>query len=402
MAILAEVKRASFAADPARSRGRLHPEEESASRNAFRRDCDRIIHSTAFRRLKHKTQVFVSFEGDHFRTRLTHTLEVAQIARALARRLGLDEDLTETLALAHDLGHPPFGHAGEDALNECMRDLGGFDHNAQSLRVVTNLERRYASFDGLNLTWESLEGIAKHNGPLTDRAGKAVGRYEGKGISEAIAEYGKQQDLELWSFASCEAQAAAIADDIAYDAHDLDDAVRADLVKVEELAVLPVIGEIYAKVKTKYPAAEGARLTNEITRRLIAAMINDVIAESGKRIAAAGVKTAEDVRNAQNSLIGFSPAISEADRAIKRFLTPRMYKHERVLATMNDAQQILRDLFSHYFGDIESLPPEWREDITNGDTPLKARRIADFIAGMTDNFAIKEHHRLFDSKHKLR
>lgn len=402
MAILAEVKRASFAADPARSRGRLYPEDESASRNAFRRDCDRIIHSTAFRRLKHKTQVFVSFEGDHFRTRLTHTLEVAQIARALARRLGLDEDLTETLALAHDLGHPPFGHAGEDALNGCMRDLGGFDHNAQSLRVVTNLERRYASFDGLNLTWESLEGIAKHNGPLMDRAGKAVGRYAGKGIPEAIAEYGKQQDLELWSFASCEAQAAAIADDIAYDAHDLDDAVRADLVKVEELAALPVIGEIFTKVKSKYPAAEGARLTNEITRRLIAAMINDVIAESGKRIAAAGVQTPEDVRNARNSLIGFSSVISDADRAIKRFLTPRMYKHERVLATMNDAQQILRDLFSHYFGDITSLPPEWSEDIANGDTPLKARRIADFIAGMTDNFAIKEHHRLFDSKHDLR
>lgn len=402
MAILAEVKRASFAADPARSRGRLHPEDESASRNAFRRDCDRIIHSTAFRRLKHKTQVFVSFEGDHFRTRLTHTLEVAQIARALARRLGLDEDLTETLALAHDLGHPPFGHAGEDALNECMKDLGGFDHNAQSLRVVTNLERRYASFDGLNLTWESLEGVAKHNGPLTDRAGKAVGRYKDKQIPEAIAEYGKQQDLDLWSFASCEAQAAAIADDIAYDAHDLDDAVRADLVKVEELAALPLAGEIYAKVKAKYPAAEGARLTNEITRRLIAAMINDAIAESGRRIAAARVRTVEDVRNAQNTLVGFSSAISEADRAIKRFLTPRMYKHERVLATMNDAQQILRELFSHYFGDIKSLPPEWSEDIADGGAPLKARRIADFIAGMTDNFAIKEHHRFFDSRHVLR
>jgi dGTPase len=402
VAILAEVKRASFAADPARSRGRLHPEEETGGRNPFRRDCDRIIHSTAFRRLKHKTQVFVSFEGDHFRTRLTHTLEVAQIARALARRMGLDEDLTETLALAHDLGHPPFGHAGEDALNECMKDLGGFDHNAQSLRVVTSLERRYASFDGLNLTWESLEGIAKHNGPLTDRAGKGVGRYNGREIPQAIAEYQKQQDLELWSFASCEAQAAAIADDIAYDAHDLDDAVRADLVKVEELAALPLAGEIYAKVRAKYPAAEAPRLTNEITRRLIAAMINDVIAESGKRIAAAGMKTIEDVRNAKNSLIAFSNAISDADRAIKRFLTPRMYKHKDVLADMNAAQQILRDLFSHYFADIKSLPPEWREGIADGNAPLKARRIADFIAGMTDNFAIKEHHRLFDSKHDLR
>ncbi len=402
MAILAEVKRASFAADPARSRGRLFREEETASRNAFRRDCDRIIHATAFRRLKHKTQVFISSEGDHFRTRLTHTLEVAQIARALARRLGLDEDLTETLALAHDLGHPPFGHAGEDALNECMKYFGGFDHNAQSLRVVTTLERHYASFDGLNLTWESLEGIAKHNGPLTDRAGKPAGRYAGRELPYALAQYSKEQDLELWSFASAEAQAAAIADDIAYDAHDLDDAGRAGLVKLEELAALPVVGEIYEKVSAKYPDAENGRLTYEVTRRLIAAMINDVVAESGRRIEKLNVRTPEDVRNAPQAVVGFSPAMQLADGAIKGFLTPHMYRHPRVMETMQNAQAAVRALFGHYFAHIEALPPEWGGDLAGADDFTKARRIADFIAGMTDNFALQEHGRFFDSRPDLR
>ena len=402
MAILAEVKRASFAADPARSRGRLFPEEETASRNAFRRDCDRIIHSTAFRRLKHKTQVFISSKGDHFRTRLTHTLEVAQIARALARRLGLDEDLAETLALAHDLGHPPFGHAGEDALNECMKDFGGFDHNAQSLRVVTSLERHYASFDGLNLTWESLEGIAKHNGPLTDRAGKPAGRYAGRELPYAIAEYAKEQNLELWNYAGAEAQAAAIADDIAYDAHDLDDAVRAELVKIEELSALPVAGEIYARVVAKYPGVESGRLTYEVTRRLIAAMINDVVAESGGRFEALNIRTATDVRNASQATIGFSPAMQAADGAIKGFLTPRMYRHPRVLTTMRNAQAALRALFGYYFAHIEELPPEWGGDLAGADDFTRARRIADFIAGMTDNFALQEHRRFFDSRPDLR
>jgi dGTPase len=402
MAILAEVKRASFAADPARSRGRLFPEEETASRNAFRRDCDRIIHSTAFRRLKHKTQVFISSQGDHFRTRLTHTLEVAQIARALARRLGLDEDLTETLALAHDLGHPPFGHAGEDALNQCMKHFGGFDHNAQSLRVITTLERHYASFDGLNLTWESLEGIAKHNGPLTDRAGKPIGRYAGRELPYALAEYIKEQDLELWSYASAEAQAAAIADDIAYDAHDLDDAVRADLVKIEELSALPIAGDNYAKVAAKYPGVESSRLTYEVTRRLIAAMINDVVAESSRRVETLKVRTAEDVRNAPQALVGFSPAMQAADGAIKGFLTPRMYRHPRVMTTMQNAQAAMRALFGHYFAHPETLPPEWASGLKGADDFAKARRIADFIAGMTDNFALQEHGRFFDSRPDLR
>jgi len=402
VAIVAEVKRASFASDPGRSRGRLFPEPETASRNAFRRDCDRIIHSTAFRRLKHKTQVFISSEGDHFRTRLTHTLEVAQIARALARRMGLDEDLTETLALAHDLGHPPFGHAGEDALNECMKDFGGFDHNAQSLRVVTSLEHRYASFDGLNLTWESLEGIAKHNGPLTGRDGTPAGRYAGREIPHAIAEYVKVQDLELWSFASAEAQAAAIADDIAYDAHDLDDAVRAGLVKVDELSALPIAGDIHARMKARFPAAEDARLINEITRRLIATMINDVIGESARRIGALNPRAVDGIRNAGEAVIAFSPAMAEADRAIKRFLTPRMYKHERVLKTMGDAQEVLRALFSHYMTRIEELPPEWTRDLFDGDRLARARRIADFIAGMTDNFARDQYRQIFDSRTDMR
>jgi dGTPase len=402
MAILAEVKRASFAADPTRSRGRLFPEAETASRNAFRRDCDRIIHSTAFRRLKHKTQVFISSKGDHFRTRLTHTLEVAQIARALARRLGLDEDLAETLALAHDLGHPPFGHAGEDALNECMQDFGGFDHNAQSLRVVTSLERHYASFDGLNLTWESLEGIAKHNGPLTDRAGRPAGRYAGRELPYALAEYAKAQDLELWSFASAEAQVAAIADDIAYDAHDLDDAVRAGLVRIEELSALPVAGEIYGKVVARYPGVESGRLTHEVTRRLIAAMINDVVAESQKRVAALNIQTAADVRNASQAIVGFSPAMQAADGAIKGFLTPRMYRHAGVLTAMRSAQAALRALFGYYFSHIAELPAEWGGDLAGADDFAKARRIADFIAGMTDNFALQEYGRFFDSRPDLR
>jgi dGTPase len=399
VAIQAERERASFAADPARSRGRLVPEKKSPSRSEFRRDCDRIIHSTAFRRLKHKTQVFVSHEGDHYRTRLTHTLEVAQIARALARGLGLDEDLTETLALAHDLGHPPFGHAGERALDACMKDFGGFDHNAQALRIVTQLERRYADFDGLNLTWESLEGIVKHNGPLTDRAGKALAGHE-KGVS-AIAEYTAKQDLELWSFASGEAQVAAVADDIAYDAHDLDDALRADLFGLDEIASLPVAGAIYAKVKERYEGVEDGRLTNEVTRRLIAAMIEDVTAETDRCIARMGIRTAEEVRAAKSALAGFSPSMAEADRAIKAFLTPRMYRHPRVLDIMEKAQAAVRDLFAHYFAVPADLPAEWARGLSTRDES-KARRIADFIAGMTDNFALAEHRRFFDSTPDLR
>jgi dGTPase len=394
--------RAPHAADPGFSRGRLIPEEPSLRRNDFRRDCDRVIHSAAFRRLKHKTQVFVSHEGDHYRTRLTHTLEVAQIARALARGLGLDEDLAEALALAHDLGHPPFGHAGERALDECMTAYGGFDHNAQALRIVTELERRYAAFDGLNLTWETLEGIAKHNGPLIDREGNPVGRYVGKQIPEAFLVYGLNHDLELWTHAGAEAQAAAIADDIAYDAHDLDDGLRADLFSLEELSDVPVLGALLEELRGLYPNTEQSRLVNELTRRLIARMISDVITETEKRVLELNPWTSADIREAGRQIVGFSAPMAEADRAIKAFLTPRMYRQKRVIRIMADAQGVVRDLFSRFIEIPHDLPEDWAKDVGGRSGAGRARRIADFIAGMTDRFALAEHARLFDSTPDLR
>lgn len=402
MAVAASRPRAPYAADPAFSRGRLITEEPSPRRNDFRRDCDRVIHSAAFRRLKHKTQVFVSHEGDHYRTRLTHTLEVTQIARALARALGLDEDLAEVLALSHDLGHPPFGHAGEGTLDVCMTDYGGFDHNAQALRIVTELERRYAAFDGLNLTWETLEGIAKHNGPLIDRQGVPVGRYANRKIPEAFVTYGALHDLELWTHAGAEAQAAAIADDIAYDAHDLDDALRAELFPIDELAGLPVVGALIEELRRRFPDAERSRLVNEMTRRLIATMVSDVIVETEKRMLAAQPWTAADIRSAGKPMVGFSPAMAEADKAIKAFLTPRMYRHDRVIGIMEDAKRVVRDLFEHYWQHPADLPPEWGGDFVALDDAARARRISDFIAGMTDRFALAEHARFFDSTPDLR
>ncbi len=402
MAVTGGRERAPFAADPAHSRGRLHAEDKSTRRNDFRRDCDRIIHSSAFRRLKHKTQVFVSNEGDHYRTRLTHTLEVAQIARALARSLGLDEDLAEALALAHDLGHPPFGHAGERALDQCMGAHGGFDHNAQTLRVVTQLERRYAAFDGLNLTWETLEGIAKHNGPLSDRAGRPLGPYQERGVPHAFTAFSKLQDLELWSFAGTEAQVSAIADDIAYDAHDLDDALRAGMFPVDELAGLPLVGAVLEEVRARYGEIERPRLVNELTRRLIARMIDDVIEETDRRVGALRPSSIADIRGAGKPVVGFSAAMAEADRAIKDFLTRRMYRSARVLEIMDAAQRMLHELFEHYKGRIEDLPPEWNKGLAAEDADTRARRIADFIAGMTDNFALDAHKRFFDSTPELR
>jgi len=398
VAIAVVTPRAEWAADPAATRGRLFPEPASPSRNDFRRDCDRIIHSTAFRRLKHKTQVFVSHEGDHFRTRLTHTLEVSQIARALARSLGLDEDLAEALALSHDLGHPPFGHAGERALDACMEDYGGFDHNAQSLRVVTKLERRYASFDGLNLTWETLEGIAKHNGPLTDEEGAAIGRYTESGLPPAFVEQRDEWDLEYWTFASAEAQVAAIADDIAYDAHDLDDAMRAGLFELADLRPLGLVGEIVIKVRKLYPVAPPSRLAGEVIRRLIAALIDDVLQESNRRAAALSPHSAEDVRQARDPLIRFSAAGEDADRQIKAFLTPRMYREERVVRVMRDAESIVRDLFAHFL----AYPADLGAERIATDESALVRQIADFIAGMTDRFAIEAHRRYFDSTPDLR
>ena len=402
MAIDGTAPHAPYACDPEGSRGRLHPEPASKGRSSFRRDCDRIIHSTAFRRLKHKTQVFVFDDGDHYRTRLTHTLEVAQVARALARALHVDEDLSEALALAHDLGHPPFGHAGERALDACLAVFGGFDHNAQTLRVVTALERRYPTFDGLNLTWETLEGLVKHNGPLTDRAGMPLERYGRHGVPETIRRYAEVQDLQLWSFPGVEAQVAAVADDIAYDAHDIDDGLRADLFRLEDLAGAALPGRIIADIRAAYPTLDAARLIHEFVRRLIGLLIEDVATETGRRLAALAPRSADDVRLANSPVAGFSRAIGEADAAIKDFLNARMYRHARVTRVMNEAAGVVRDLFAHYDAHPEDLPSEWREGLVGVQASARARHIADFIAGMTDRYALAEHGRLFDSTPELR
>ncbi|MPZ58759.1 MAG: deoxyguanosinetriphosphate triphosphohydrolase [Rhizobiales bacterium] len=389
--------RAAYAADPARSRGRLVAEPPSPTRSEFRRDCDRLIHATAFRRLAHKTQVFVYHEGDHYRTRLTHTLEVTQIARSLARALGLDEDLAEASALGHDLGHPPFGHAGERALDACLTVNGGFDHNAQTLSVVTRLERRYAGFDGLNLTWETLEGLVKHNGPLTDLCGAA---RRASGLPRAIADYARFHDLELWSYPSAEAQAAAIADDIAYDAHDIDDGLRAELFHLEELESLPVVGDALRETTARH--VDPPRQGHELIRRVIARMIEDVIGESRRRIAEFAPRAAEDVRQARSAVVGFAPAMAAADRAIKDFLWPRMYRHPRVAGIMQQADQVVRDLFRHYTAHPQDMPVEWAQGVEAADEGALARRVADYIAGMTDRYALGEHARFFDRTPELR
>jgi len=395
--------RSVYACDPGRSRGRQFVEPPSRTRSPFRRDCDRVIHSTAFRRLKHKTQVFVFHEGDHYRTRLTHTLEVAQIARALARQLGLDEDLTETLALAHDLGHPPFGHAGERALDACLRTHGGFDHNAQTLRVVTSLEHRYPEFDGLNLTWESLEGIVKHNGPLTTRDGAPVGRYREDGVPVGISGFVGTYDLELWSFASLEAQVAAIADDIAYDAHDIDDGLRAGLFQIDDLKAIPLMAGIIAEIDAQYPGLDEGRRGAELVRELISELIGAVFLEAHRRLERATPTSADDVRNQNETLIAFPADTAEAEAAIKAFLKVRMYRHQRVMRVMRDAEQLVFDLFARYQSDPTLMPAEWLppESRSEGEAE-RARRIGNFIAGMTDRFALTEHQRLFDSTPDLR
>ena len=402
MAIETGRARAVYAANPAQSRGRRYVEPASPTRNAFRRDCDRIIHSTAFRRLAHKTQVFVYHEGDHYRSRLTHTLEVAQIARSLARALGLDEDLAEALALAHDLGHPPFGHAGERSLDKALARFGGFDHNAQALRIVTDLERRYALFDGLNLTWETLEGLVKHNGPLTDCAGAPVGRHAQRGVPAAILAYAQIQDLELWSFAGAEAQVAALSDDIAYDAHDIDDGLRADFFTLEDITVVDLIGDIVREIDKAHPSLEHARRAHETVRRLITRMIEDVIAESGRRFAALGPSSTTEVREAGGPVVAFSPAMEGADAAIKGFLYPRMYHHVRIKQVMGEAEGALSDLFAHYTVTPDDLPAEWTEGFDRAGESIRARRIADYIAGMTDRYALIEHAKYFKTTPELR
>ena len=395
--------RKAYACDPDHSRGRRFAEPPSTTRSAFRRDCDRVIHSTAFRRLKHKTQVFVFHEGDHYRTRLTHTLEVAQIARALARQLGLDEDLTEALALAHDLGHPPFGHAGERALDECLKAHGGFDHNAQTLRVVTSLEHRYPEFDGLNLTWETLEGIVKHNGPLTDASSKPVGRYAFTGLPYGITEFDQHFGLELSSHASLEAQCAAIADDIAYDAHDIDDGLRAGLFCVDDLKVMPRTAQMIAEIDARYPHLDESRRGAELVRELISYLIADVFAATSGRLTDIRPGSVDEVRFHDGALVGFSPDAEEAEAMIKTFLRERMYRAPRVMLVMADAASVVRDLFTRYSTAPGDLPAEWRPAVeTATDETGQARSIGNFIAGMTDRYALTEHGRLFDSTPDLR
>ena len=394
--------RMPYACDPDCSRGRQFVELPSKTRSPFRRDCDRVIHSTAFRRLKHKTQVFVFHEGDHYRTRLSHSIEVAQIARALARQLGLDEDLTETLALAHDLGHPPFGHAGERALDACLKAHGGFDHNAQTLRVVTSLEHRYPNFDGLNLTWESLEGIVKHNGPLADASGAALARDREPGIPVGIAKFNEVYDLELASFASLEAQVASIADDIAYDAHDIDDGLRAGLFEIDDLIVVPLAADMIADIDRRFGRLDQDRRGAELVRELISCLIGAVVSEARSRLETTRPKSADDVRHAGRQLIAFSPDIADAEKGIKVFLKQHMYRHERVMRVMREAEEIVVELFACYQQRPSELPPEWRDGAESEGEAVRARRIGNFIAGMTDRFALTEHQRLFDSTPELR
>lgn len=386
----AQSPRAAYATDPTRSRGRLHPEPESATRTPFERDRDRIVHASAFRRLKGKTQVFVAHEGDHYRTRLTHSLEVAQIARACARRLGLNDDLAETLGLAHDLGHPPFGHTGEDVLDECMQGYGGFDHNAQTLRVLTKLERRYPAFDGLNLSWETLEGVVKHNGPLIHH-GRAL-----KDLPVALQEYSATHDLELGTWPGPEAQLAAHADDVAYNNHDIDDGLRAGLFTLAELREsVPMVGRVVHQVERDYPALELDRVVAETVRRLIGLWVDDLVEESERRFTRLKPRSAEDVRAAGEASVGFSELMREDEAVLRRFLMQRMYRHWRVNRSRSHAKRILRDLFALLLSDPELLPPNWQQGGDGAGGMKTARRVCDYIAGMTDDFAIDEHRRLF-------
>lgn len=394
--------RAKYAQNPFESRGRLFPEPESRTRTPFQRDRDRIIHSSAFRRLKHKTQVFVYHEGDHFRTRLTHTIEVSQIARSLARALRLDEDLAECLALAHDLGHTPFGHEGEDVMHECMAPFGGFDHNAQSIRVVTHLEQRYAEFDGLNLAWETLEGLVKHNGPLVDADGAPLGKFKDSELPFAIRSYAEQQDLMLQTWPSAEAQGAAIADDIAYDAHDLDDGLRAGLFAIEDMRDVPFLADILSEVDTKYPGLEESRRIHEIVRRSITRMVEDVIQQGFRNLGEVDPQSCQDVRLAGRCLVGFSDQMAAAEKDVKRFLFARVYRHEDVLAVRKLVSRVVQDLFAKLLAEPDLMPSPWNRDLEVLSDEECARRVCDYIAGMTDRYAIEEHRRLFDDTPDLR
>jgi dGTPase len=377
------MERAVYAVNPALSRGRLHHEPGSPTRSPWQRDRDRIIHCSAFRKLQYKTQVFVNHVGDFFRTRLTHSIEVAQIARSIARELGLDEDLAEALALAHDLGHPPFGHAGEEALNAKMKPYGGFDHNAQTLRVVTRLEARYAAFDGLNLTWETLEGLVKHNGPLSKPPAY-------------IAGYAQKHDLMLGTFPSAEAQVASLADDIAYHSHDLDDGMRFGLFGPDEIAHLPVVGEALREARRCGLDVPSERLRHETIRRVIHALISDLVEETQRRLASLAPEDADRIRRAKKPMVGFSPRMADANHAIKEFLRARMYQHWKVNRMTSKARRLTEALFTVLHDDPATLPDGWRAQAGEGVPAQAAAVVCDYVAGMTDRFAMDEYRRLTD------
>ena len=392
-------ERAVYSANPWASRGRMFAEGGSLTRSEFQRDRDRIVHTTAFRRLKHKTQVFISPDGDHYRTRLTHTIEVAQIARSLARALKVDEDLAEGVALVHDFGHTPFGHTGEDALDEMLKPYGGFDHNAQSLRIVTKLERRYAEFDGINLTWESLEGLVKHNGPLMTRTGEGT-----RGpVPQPIADYCQLHDLELDSYASLEAQLAAISDDIAYNTHDIDDGLRSGLLTFEMLEDVPFLSGLMAQVREKYPHLEATRFAYEITRRQITHMVEDVIGFAQANLKALNPQSAADIRAADHVVATFSPEMAETDRQIKKLLFSRIYRHPDIMRIRAGAAQIVQDLFRAYMDNPSLMRSHyWVNQIPGLGETARARHVGDYLAGMTDTFAVKAHGELFDQTPDLR
>ena len=377
--------RANYACTPSDSRGRLYPEAESGHRSCFQRDRDRIIHASSFRRLKHKTQVFVEHEGDYFRTRLTHSIEVAQVARTIARALGANEDLTEAIALAHDLGHTPFGHTGEDALCDLMAPYGGFDHNAQAIRIVTNLERHYADFDGLNLTWESLEGIAKHNGPVAAP------------YPWALADYNARHDLELTTYASLEAQIAAIADDIAYNHHDLHDGLRAGLFEVADIMALPLVAPCFGEVDTAYPNLDPTRRRHEALRRFFGVLVEDVIAYATTALGALDPASPQDIRHAGRAMVRFSDQVFADLKEVRAFLFTRMYRAPRVVETRAIVTDVVNDLFPHMMAHPDQLPRQWQAEVraAQDDTTL-ARLVCDYIAGMTDRFALQTHRRIFN------
>jgi len=381
--------RAVYASNPDNCRGRALPQPSASERSPFQRDKDRIIHSSAFRRLKGKTQVFVAHEGDYYRTRLTHSLEVSQIARSIARVLGLDEDLSECLALAHDLGHPPFGHSGEDALAEAMAPYNGFDHNAQTLRIVTHLEGRYAQFDGLNLTWETLEGIAKHNGPLVGKPSDV------EALPWALTAIPDWERLELGTYAGAEAQVAALADDIAYNNHDIDDGLRAGLFSVADVSDVPIVGQAFADVRKRFPDISEDRMIHEAVRDLIGYMVADVLEETRMRLAEVNPQSADDIRALHHPICDFSDVFREKEAPLRKFLYQNMYRHYKVNRMMGQASRVVKELFALFIADPDILPTELRAKCDGPHTAKTARVICDHIAGMTDSYAISEHRKLF-------